>query len=282
MEYEIILGDCREVFSKFKNKFTLIFNDFPYFLSNDGITCQSGDFSSVNKGEWDKSNTENKLDFYRSCLKIAYNSIEENGSLILSGTHHCIHDICVIAKKIGFNLVQDIIWFKPNAPPNLSCVQFTDSQETLLWMCKGDRPKFNYERMKVWDVSKDKINKFGKQMRSVWSIPLTPQKEKFGFCKDCKLHYPFKDRELHESCNSVEHKTQKPLELLNRVVCAFSDEGDWVGDMFAGTGTTCYSAIDNRRKVITCDINKDYLAITKYRIKSLLSNFHEDINTYLK
>lgn len=50
----------------------MIFADPPYFLSNDGITCQGGKMVSVNKGSWDK-------------FSEGGTSVEENISLTGSG-----------------------------------------------------------------------------------------------------------------------------------------------------------------------------------------------------
>lgn len=52
--FKLYQGDCNEILPQFENKFDLIFADPPYFLSNDGLSIQSGKIVSVNKGEWDK------------------------------------------------------------------------------------------------------------------------------------------------------------------------------------------------------------------------------------
>ncbi|MFW9879913.1 MAG: DNA-methyltransferase, partial [Candidatus Thorarchaeota archaeon] len=84
-----------------------------------------------------------------------------------------------------------------------------------------------------------------KQMRSVWSIPLIPQDEKqFG-----------------------KHPTQKPLELLNRIISSSSKEGDWVLDPFVGSGTTGIVCSILNRKFIGIDSNKEYLDIAVKRFK---------------
>jgi hypothetical protein len=50
------------------------------------------------------------------------------------------------------------------------------------------------------------------------------------------------------------YPTQKPLELLDRIICASTKVGDVVFDPFCGCGTTIYSAVKNDRKWIGCDI----------------------------
>ena len=54
--FTLLQGDCIELMSKFDFKFDMIFADPPYFLSNGGISVQSGKMVSVNKGDWDKRN----------------------------------------------------------------------------------------------------------------------------------------------------------------------------------------------------------------------------------
>jgi len=242
-------GDALKILEQFEiNKFNLIYVDPPYFLSNDGITCSSGKMVSVNKGEWDKSRGfEEDIKFIDTWLKNCKRVLKENGSIWISGTLHIIYKIGYLLEKNNFDIINDIIWYKPNAPPNLSCKYFTHSHEIVLWARKSEKSKhtYNYEKMKLWNNPKDKLKNKDKQMRSVWSIPLIPKDEKeFG-----------------------RHPTQKPLELLNRLISASSKEGSWVLDPFMGSGTTGIVCSILNRKFIGIDINKDYLdlAIKRYK-----------------
>jgi len=198
--FKLYLGDALILLDKLPSgSIDMIFADPPYFLSNDGITCYAGKMVSVNKGEWDRSKGfQNDYLFTKSWLEECYRVLKKNGTIWVSGTMHVIYKVGYAMEEIGFSLLNDIIWFKPNAPPNLSCRYFTHSHETILWakVSKKAKHKFNYEVMKNWDVSNDIINNKGKQMRSVWAISLTPQSEK------------------HQG----KHPTQKPLELLNRII----------------------------------------------------------------
>ena len=56
-DFTLLEGDCIKLLPQFKFKFDMIFADPPYFLSNDGISIQSGKIVSVNKGDWDKGGT---------------------------------------------------------------------------------------------------------------------------------------------------------------------------------------------------------------------------------
>ncbi|MFX0004686.1 MAG: DNA-methyltransferase, partial [Candidatus Hermodarchaeota archaeon] len=176
--------------------------------------------------------------------------LKENGTIWISGTLHNIYKVGYLLEKNEFDIINSIVWYKPNAPPNLSCKYFTHSHEIVLWArnSKKSQHSFNYEKMKMWNNPKDKLKNKDKQMRSVWSIPLIPKEEKeFG-----------------------KHPTQKPLELLNRIISASSNEEDSVLDPFVGSGTTGIVCSILNRKFIGIDSNKEYLelAINRYRDKN--------------
>ena len=247
--FTLYFGDALEILDHFEDKkFDLIYADPPYFLSNDGITCSSGKMVSVNKGEWDKSKGfDEDNNFTDSWLKACRRVLKENGSLWVSGTLHIIYKVGYLLEKNGYDIINDIVIYKPNAPPNLSCKYFTHSHEIVLWArkSKDSQHTFNYEKMKIWNNPKDKLKNKDKQMRSVWSIPLMSKDEKeFG-----------------------KHPTQKPMELLNRIISSSSNEGDWILDPFVGSGTTGIVCSILNRKFIGIDSKKEYLDIAIKRLR---------------
>lgn len=217
----------------------LIFADPPYFLSNGGITCHAGRMVSVNKGAWDKSRgAEANHEFNRAWLAACQRLLKPNGSIWVSGTAHVIHSVGFAMQQLGFKLLNDISWVKPNPPPNLSCRYFTHATETIIWAArdKKSRHTFNYKLMKEHNG--------GKQMKSVWEIkPPETWEKKFG-----------------------KHPTQKPLALLERILLASSNEGDLVLDPFSGSGTTLLAAIKLRRSAIALEVSNEYLLLTAQRI----------------
>lgn len=218
----------------------LIFADPPYNLSNDGFTCHAGKRVSVNKGKWDKSRgTKADFEFHSKWIKACKRVLKPNGSLWISGTYHSIYACGFALQDQGWHFINDICWFKPNAAPNLSCRMFTASHETLLWVRKNksSKHKFNYNEIKNGLWGNDFIKKTGKQMRSVWAINTPCAKEKkYG-----------------------KHPTQKPEELLKRIVIACSDEGDLVLDPFCGSATTGVVAVRHNRKFVGIDSESEYL-----------------------
>jgi site-specific DNA-methyltransferase (adenine-specific) len=164
----IYQGDCLDLLAQIpESSVDLVFADPPYFLSNGGITCHAGRMVSVHKGEWDKSRgPDANHEFNRAWLAAAQRVLKPNGSIWVSGTSHVIHSVGFAMQQLGFKLLNDISWVKPNPPPNLSCRYFTHATETIIWAAKGSKSRhtFNYKLMK-------EANR-GKQMKSVQK-PLT-------------------------------------------------------------------------------------------------------------
>lgn len=228
-----------------------VFADPPYFLSNDGFTVKSGKAVSVNKGGWDKSyGFESDVDFHRQWIKECLRVLKPNGTIVISGTYHSIFQCGFLLQEFGAKIINDLIWFKPNGAPALAGRNFTASHETLIWAAKSKIAKhtFNYSDSKAWTFLQDKILNPGKQMRSVWGIPTTPKSEKtFG-----------------------QHPTQKPLELLKRLVVLCTSEGDLILDPFCGSGTSGVAAICNGRNYVGIDLDESYIELARKRIEAAL------------
>jgi site-specific DNA-methyltransferase (adenine-specific) len=251
-DFTLYNGDSLEIMSRLPdNCIDMIFADPPYMLSNDGFSCQNGKMVSVNKGKWDKSKGfEDDLLFHEAWLKQCHRILKPEGSLWVSGTYHSIYQCGFLIQKLGYHILNDIAWFKPNAAPNLSCRFFTASHETLIWARKDKKAKhiFNYEAMKNGKFPEDPMKKSETQMRSVWSIPTpSPSEKEFG-----------------------KHPTQKPLALLKRIVASSTNEGAIILDPFNGGGTTgIASKIVGKRQYIGIDMNKEYLELTQKKYEHL-------------
>jgi len=247
-----------------ENHFDMIFADPPYFLSGGSFTCQNGKMVSVKKGNWDMGGShEENFNFHTKWIEACKRVLKPDGTIWISGTYHSIYQCGFALQKNGYHILNEISWFKPNAAPNLSCRFFTASHETLIWARKDKKGKhkFNYRDMCDWgdthkkykrcECSKinsiESINEKGKQMRSVWAIG-TPKREEKIFGK---------------------HPTQKPLDLLKRIILASTNEGDRVLDPFTGSSTTGIASIMHGRKFLGIDIDKDYLDLSIKRFEAL-------------
>ena len=169
------------------------------------------------------------------------------GSLWVSGSFHNIYQLGFIIQNLaGVRINNSVVWFKPNAQPNITCRMFTESTEHLIWASKNGNNKkwkFNYDLTKT-DIYDD-LNPKGKQKRNVWSIPLTPPSEKWA----------------------GQHPTQKPIELLRRIIISCTDKGDTVLDPFAGSGTTNLVAMQCGRNSIGIEKDEKYLRVIKTRLE---------------
>lgn len=237
----LINGDSLKILSNIKSKsIDMIFADPPYFLSGDGITCKSGKMVSVNKALWDKKVClKEKHDFNKKWIKGCKRVLKDDGTIWISGTLHNIYSIGMALEESGFKIINNITWKKLNPPPNISCRAFTHSTETILWAkkdLKKSKHKFNYSVMKEMND--------GKQMKDVWETSLVKPKEK-------KLG---------------KHPTQKPLEILEKIVLASTDENDIVLDPFNGSGTTGIISNKLNRRYVGIDIDEKYLELTINRL----------------
>ena len=237
---KLILGDCIQVMAQAPDECVdLIFADPPYFLSNNGITCHAGRMVSVNKGKWDASkgvaaDHEFVLNWLTECRRL----LRPHGTLWVSGTLHIIYSVGYAMQQLGYKILNDIVWEKPNPPPHLACRYFAHSTEIILWARKSDKAKhyFNYALMK-------EVNG-GKQMKNVWRIAAPDSGEKrYG-----------------------KHPTQKPVKLLERIVLAGSRESDLVLDPFMGSGTTGVAAVRLGRRFVGVEMEPEFMETAVKRV----------------
>ena len=231
---DLKMGDSIEILKSFPNgSINMIFADPPYNLSGkDHITCKNGKKTICNKGEWDV--IENIHEFNEKWLKECKRVLSDDGTIWISGTLHNHPSIGFLLKKLGFWIINDIIWFKPNAPPQLQPNRLAPSTE-LIWLAsKSKKYYFNYNKAK-------KLNG-GKQMRNLWTI-------------NAKRH-------------KTQHPTEKPEDLLERIILLGSREGEVILDPFMGSGTTGVVSKRLGRHFIGIEIDEAYFNMAKIRIDS--------------
>ena len=221
-----------------------IWTDPPYLLSNDGVTCVAGKRVTVNKGEWDRSQGfELDHEFNRTWLAECHRALKPSGTIWVTGTLHVYLSVGMAMLQLGFRILNDITWEKPNPPPNLGCRCFTHSTETILWATKAqkgsrDRYTFNYQEMREENG--------GKQMKTVWQIPAAGKEEK----------------------TLGKHPTQKPLALIERCIRASTNPGDLVVDPFAGSGATAVACRRLGRNFVVCERDQEYVDLIRKRLSA--------------
>lgn len=231
-------GDSFKLLKEFDFKFDMIFADPPYFLSNGGISLQSGKVVSVDKGEWDKGMSQDEvMAFNMEWLRLCRDKLKDNGSIWISGTYHNIFSVAHSLTVLGYKILNVVTWEKTNPPVNISCRYFKYSTEFIIWARKMKKVphKFNYELMKELNG--------GKQMTDVWRMPAIGRWEK--------------------TCGK--HPTQKPLRLLVRIILATTSQGDWILDPFSGSSTTGIAANLCGRRFAGIEQEEAYCRLSKAR-----------------
>lgn len=245
-----------------ENSIDMIFADPPYNLSNGGFSVHAGKRVGVNKGNWDKSKGfKDDYSFHFKWIEACKRVLKPKGTIWVSGTYHSIYQCGHALQALDYHILNDIVWFKPNASPNISCRYFTASHETIIWARKERNAKhtFNYEDMKYRKWPEDFFKKENMQMRSVWQIPEGESVWVMGTPKPYEKTFG-------------KHPTQKPLDLLKRIVLASTNKGDLIVDPFTGSSTTGLAAYLLGRKFIGIDLEKQYLDLSIQRFQELQNN----------
>jgi len=236
-EIKLYKGDSFEILKNLQSKSVdMIFADPPYNLSGENyLACKSGKLVKCDKGSWDHIDDINEFNkrWIEQCVRV----LKDDGTIWVSGTLHNHPSVGVILKQLNLWIINDIIWFKPNAAPLLmhKANRFVPSTELIWFAAKSKKYYFNYE------MAKQLGN--GKQMRNLWEIPA----------------------ERHKTL----HPTEKPERLLERIILTGSKEGDTILDPFMGSGTTGVVAKRFNRNFIGIEIDEKYFKIAKERINTM-------------
>ena len=248
--------DCFKFLSKIKDKTVdLAIIDPPYNLK---------------KGKWDSFKTEKTfLNFTYSWIDEVVSKIKDNGSLYIFNTpYNCTFILqYLIQKKLFFK--NWITWDKRDGMGSAK-KKYSNGQETILFFVKGNNHTFNFDEIRIPYDSQERIkhasqkgivkngrrwfpNPNGKLCGEVWHFSSERHKSK-----------------LNGKTQKMIHATPKPLDMIERMIKASSNEGDLILDCFVGSGTTAVASKKLDRNFIGCDINKDYVIYTKNRLKKII------------
>ena len=248
---KVIQGDSLKELNKLpEESIDLIFADPPYNLQlkKELFRPNMTKVKAVDD-PWDKFSNFKAYDkFSKTWLKACKKILKPKGSLWVIGSYHNIFRVGAVLQDLGFWILNDVVWIKTNPMPNFKGARFTNAHETLIWaiQSKEAQATFNYKTMKAFNDDK--------QMRSDWRLPVCSGSER-----------------LKNKNGSKAHSTQKPEELLRRVILSSSKEGDVILDPFFGSGTTGAVAKKLNRHFIGFEKEKKYIDIAKQRIKEVKS-----------
>ncbi len=260
---KVINGDCLVELAQLADESVdLIFADPPYWMRVEGVLKrpEGTDFQGCND-DWDnifQSNEEYK-DFTRQWLLECKRVLKKNGSIWVIGGMQCIYTIGAIMQDLGFWFINDVVWQKSNPTPNFLGTRLNNSHETLIWATKSVKSKytFNYKTAKELNIDVAGYEKGERrQLGSIWKLPVCSGNERLKNDNGEKLH-----------------STQKPEQLLYRVIAISSKLNDVVLDPFGGTLTTAAMAKKLGRKYIIIEQNDEYV---KYGLERLKKIVYED------
>ncbi len=260
---KVINGDCLIELSHLADESVdLIFADPPYWMRVDGVLKrpEGTDFQGCND-DWDntfKSNTDYN-NFTKQWLMECKRVLKKNGSIWVIGGMQCIYSIGAVMQDLGFWFINDVVWQKSNPTPNFMGTRLNNSHETLIWATKSAKSKytFNYKTAKELNIDVIGYEKGERrQLGSIWKLPVCSGNERLKNANGEKLH-----------------STQKPEQLLYRVIAISSKLGDIVLDPFGGTLTTAAMAKKLGRNYITIEQNNEYI---QYGLERLEKIMYED------
>ncbi len=251
----IYQGDCLDILKRFPDKSVdLIFADPPYNMQTEGelLRTDGTAFDGVSD-RWDKFSSLHDYDeFSKKWLTECHRILKNDGAIWVIGSFQNIFRLGYIMQDLGFWILNDVIWSKPNAVPNFGGTRFQNSHETLIWCSKskGSKYHFNYKTMKHLNGDK--------QMKSVWDI---------GIC--------IGNERLKDNDGKKIHSTQKPEQLLYNVILSSTQKEDLVLDPFFGTGTTGAVAKRLNRHYVGIEKEAAYIEAAKKRINSVQLEFSD-------
>jgi len=247
---QIIQGDSIQILKTLpRESVDVVFADPPYNLQlkQDLWRPDHSKVDAVND-KWDQFGSYDDYDaFTRAWLEAVRPVMKSRSSIWISGTYHNIFRVGKIMQDIGFWLLNTVVWHKTNPMPNFNGTRLKNDVEFIIWAKKSEKSTyhFNYQLMKHFNE--------GKQLGSVWVIPICNGGERLTDADGNKLH-----------------STQKPEELLRRILLAAGKPNAVVLDPFSGSGTTAAVAKGLHMKWIGIERDERYIEPSRQRIDMVI------------
>lgn len=245
--------DCLNTMKRIESEsVNLIIADPPYY--------------KIVKNDWDNQ-WQDESEYYDWCklwLKEFKRILKPNGSVYIWNWFDNICSIGHFAKEEGFIIRNLIAW---NRGGGREKNNWASQKEDLLYLTLGDEPIFNIDDVLL------SLNDPNRKMKgSSWERNKYVRKNRKNF-NDNKVNPSnvwFDSHIAYNSKEKVNHPTQKPLSICDRIIKASSNECSLVYIPFAGSGSEIVSCIKNNRNYIASEISSEYIEnIIKPRIENL-------------
>lgn len=232
----------------------LILTDPPYGLGKD-----YGNDS-------DKLSCKDYLDWTRKWLDVALPKLKPNGSLYIFTTWRYSPEIFVMLKRDLF-MINEIIWDRKVPSMGGSTRSYSSVHDTIGFFAKSKEYYFNLDDVRVpYDLETKKRRTRTKFLGAKWlEIGCNPK----DLWSVTRLHGLDPER--------VDHPTQKPLEIIERMILASCPTGGLVLDPFMGSGTTAVAAARLHREFVGFELNSSYCKVAKARLKQIYKDESEQI-----
>lgn len=175
--------------------------------------------------------------------------VKPTGSIWVHATYHNAGVVNVACQILGLEIINEVIWYKRNAFPNLSARRLTASHETIFWIHTGGKQRqyrFNYDEVKAAHFPEDNLKERGKQLRTVWDIP---------------------NNKAREELESGSHPTQKPLRLTERLLMISGLREGKLLVPFLGSGTEVIAGMRYGMEATGFEIDRDYFDLARKRVR---------------
>lgn len=219
---------------------------------------------NLGKSSWDRfKSSADYLAWSKRWVDAAHAALKPTGALYLMGFSETLARILVAVEEPWFS-ARWLVWFYRNKA-NLRN-DWGRSHESILVLRKGKRFTFNTDPVRVPynshttrypERTQAKTSQYGGERKDRW------RPHPLGARPRDVLEIPVLSNGTREK---TAHPTQKPVQLIRRLVLASSDEGDLVVDPFCGSGTTALVAETHGRRWVTCELDHTYAKLAKQRI----------------
>jgi site-specific DNA-methyltransferase (adenine-specific) len=230
---------------------------------------------NIKKADWDTfESQEEYIKFSMKWIKQAARVLKPTGTLFICGFSEILADLKHPASKL-FRSCRWIIWNYKNKA-NLGS-DWGRSHESILHFRKSKDFTFNVDAIRIPygehtlkypnhpQAETSQYGKKGKNGYQLW------EPNPLGAKPKDVLEIPQDIIEVPTTCNGMHektpHPTQKPEELLRKLILSSSNVGDLIIDPFCGSGTTPVCAEQLKRKWMACDLSPEYLDWASDRIE---------------